>query len=296
MKKRLSWMLSSFALATLSFATVTTVVSCSNDKLKRLEPYLQKIDQMMKKPEELAEIKINSRYVDSKDPQKLLLSINEMLSGNINDIFKIQVKEKFINWNNEIKENQNLIKDEKEILTLDIPKLNNILYPSLSLDDQVNGQFKIDTLMINVNMSYPNPKNKKYFVKFEVDLKKYTFEQKDDSLKLEITNDSLINNIWKQAIKEHIKEQEISQEKAKNDRTLLNFQLEEKDFFDESIKNFYQKNMYVFLPNPVNSNNIDLILYFADSKEDNDVKIEDLKKRHFWSEIKNVELYRTDTI
>ena len=125
MKKRLSWMLSSFALATLSFATVATVVSCSNDKLKRLEPYLQKIDQMMKTPEELAEIKINSRYVDSKDPQKLLLSINEMLSGNINDIFKIQVKEKFTNWNNEIKENQNLIKDEKEILTLDIPKLNN---------------------------------------------------------------------------------------------------------------------------------------------------------------------------
>lgn len=296
MKKRLSWMLSSFALATLSFATVATVVSCSNDKLKRLEPYLQKIDQMMKTPEELAEIKINSRYVDSQDPKKLLLSINKMLSGDINDIFKIEVKEKFTNWNNEIKENPNLIKDEKEILTLDIPKLNNILYPSLSLDDQVNGQFKIDTLMINVNMSYPNPKNKKYFVKFEVDLKKYTFEQKDDSLKLEITNDSPINNIWKQAIKEHIKEQEISQEKAKNDRTLLNFQLEEKDFFDESIKNFYQKNMYVFLPNPVNSNNIDLILYFADSKEDNDVKIEDLKKRHFWSEIKDVELYRTDTI
>ena len=292
MKKRLSWMLSSFALATLSFATVTTVVSCSNDKLKRLEPYLQKIDQMMKTPEELAEIKINSRYVDSKDPKKLLLSINEMLSGNINDIFKIQVKEKFINWNNEIKENQNLSQIEKEILTLDIPKLNNILYPSLSTENQEGNKFKIDNLMINVNMSYP--KNDNYIVKFDVDLKGYKF-QKDEQLKLEITNDSLINNIWKEGIKEHIKEQEISQEKAKNDRTLLNFQLEEKDF-KNSFKNFYQNNMYVFLPNPVNSNNIDLILYFADSKEDNDVKIEDLKKRHFWSEIKNVELYRTDTI
>lgn len=292
MKKRLSWMLSSFALATLSFATVTTVVSCSNDKLKRLEPYLQKIDQMMKKPEELAEIKINSRYVDSKDPKKLLLSINEMLSGNINDIFKIQVKEKFTNWNNEIKENQNLSQIEKEILTLDIPKLNNILYPSLSTENQEGNKFKIDNLMINVNMSYP--KNDNYIVKFDVDLKGYKF-QKDEQLKLEITNDSLINNIWKEGIKEHIKEQEISQEKAKNDRTLLNFQLEEKDF-KNSFKNFYQNNMYVFLPNPVNSNNIDLILYFADSKEDNDVKIEDLKKRHFWSEIKNVELYRTDTI
>lgn len=292
MKKRLSWMLSSFALATLSFATVATVVSCSNDKLKRLEPYLQKIDQMMKTPEELAEIKINSRYVDSKDPKKLLLSINEMLSGNINDIFKIQVKEKFTNWNNEIKENQNLTQIEKEILTLDIPKLNNILYPSLSTENQEGNKFKIDTLMINVNMSYP--KNDNYIVKFDVDLKEYKF-QKDEQLKLEITNDSLINNIWKEGIKEHIKEQEISQEKAKNDRTLLNFQLEEKDF-KNSFKNFYQKNMYVFLPNPVNSNNIDLILYFADSKEDNDVKIEDLKKRHFWSEIKNVELYRTDTI
>ena len=292
MKKRLSWMLSSFALATLSFATVVTVVSCSNDKLKRLEPYLQKIDQMMKTPEELAEIKINSRYVDSKDPKKLLLSINEMLSGNINDIFKIQVKEKFTNWNNEIKENQNLTQIEKEILTLDIPKLNNILYPSLSTENQEGNKFKIDTLMINVNMSYP--KNDNYIVKFDVDLKEYKF-QKDEQLKLEITNDSLINNIWKEGIKEHIKEQEISQEKAKNDRTLLNFQLEEKDF-KNSFKNFYQKNMYVFLPNPVNSNNIDLILYFADSKEDNDVKIEDLKKRHFWSEIKNVELYRTDTI
>lgn len=292
MKKRLSWMLSSFALATLSFATVTTVVSCSNDKLKRLEPYLQKIDQMMKKPEELAEIKINSRYVDSKDPQKLLLSINEMLSGNINDIFKIQVKEKFTNWNNEIKENQNLSQIEKEILTLDIPKLNNILYPSLSTENQEGNKFKINNLMINVNMSYP--KNDNYIVKFDVDLKGYKF-QKDEQLKLEITNDSLINNIWKEGIKEHIKEQEISQEKAKNDRTLLNFQLEEKDF-KNSFKNFYQNNMYVFLPNPVNSNNIDLILYFADSKEDNDVKIEDLKKRHFWSEIKNVELYRTDTI
>ena len=292
MKKRLSWMLSSFALATLSFATVATVVSCSNDKLKRLEPFLQKIDQMMKTPEELAEIKINSRYVDSKDPKKLLLSINEMLSGNINDIFKIQVKEKFTNWNNEIKENQNLTQIEKEILTLDIPKLNNILYPSLSTENQEGNKFKIDTLMINVNMSYP--KNDNYIVKFDVDLKEYKF-QKDEQLKLEITNDSLINNIWKEGIKEHIKEQEISQEKAKNDRTLLNFQLEEKDF-KNSFKNFYQKNMYVFLPNPVNSNNIDLILYFADSKEDNDVKIEDLKKRHFWSEIKNVELYRTDTI
>lgn len=292
MKKRLSWMLSSFALATLSFATVATVVSCSNDKLKRLEPYLQKIDQMMKTPEELAEIKINSRYVDSKDPKKLLLSINEMLSGNINDIFKIQVKEKFTNWNNEIKENQNLTQIEKEILTLDIPKLNNILYPSLSTENQEGNKFKIDTLMINVNMSYP--KNDNYIVKFDVDLKEYKF-QKDEQLKLEITNDSLINNIWKEGIKEHIKEQEISQEKAKNDRTLLNFQLEEKDF-KNSFKNFYQKNMYVFLPNPVNSNNIDLILYFADSKEDNDVKIEDLKKRHFWSEIKNIELYRTDTI
>lgn len=292
MKKRLSWMLSSFALATLSFATVATVVSCSNDKLKRLEPYLQKIDQMMKTPEELAEIKINSRYVDSKDPKKLLLSINEMLSGNINDIFKIQVKEKFTNWNNEIKENQNLSQIEKEILTLDIPKLNNILYPSLSTENQEGNKFKIDNLMINVNMSYP--KNDNYIVKFNVDLKGYKF-QKDEQLKLEITNDSLINNIWKEGIKEHIKEQEISQEKAKNDRTLLNFQLEEKDF-KNSFKNFYQNNMYVFLPNPVNSNNIDLILYFADSKEDNDVKIEDLKKRHFWSEIKNVELYRTDTI
>ena len=80
-------MLSSFALATLSFATVATVVSCSNDKLKRLEPYLQKIDQMMKTPEELAEIKICNE-----------VSYNFLMKSTLKSSLNIKVPIKWLCW------------------------------------------------------------------------------------------------------------------------------------------------------------------------------------------------------
>lgn len=273
------------------FSVIPVVVSCSADKL---DGYINQINEMMKKPEELITLEIRDHNFVNNDPKtkKLKITQSELLNNSISDVFVAKPTQKWLDWNQKIENDSSLTKREKGIVKLDKHVLQNIRFPSLKNDGE---KPRIGKLVINIDMSYGgNSDNIQDFI-FDLDQQKITF-QNSEPLKLEIKNEG-INLIAKSAIDNHIRRKTITEEKAKKDRTELNFKIEEDDFEGSYSKKLWQDNMYVFLDgSEVVSNEVNLIFYFADSaiNVDNDdykVIVEKIKKQYFWIKMEGIKLH-----
>ena len=292
MKKKLinkTFLMTSALIA--SFSVVPVVVSCSGTKS---DFYIAQINEMMKKPEELITLEIREENFVNKNPssKKLRITQNQLLNNEIGSVFVTKPTQKWLDWNQKIENDSSLDKREKEYLKLKERELINISFPSLKNDGE---KPRVGKLVINVKMNYAGDSNNIKQFTFDLDQQNITFEN-PEPLELEIEN-NITKSIMKSAIDNHIKRKTITEEKAKKDRTELNFKIEEEDFEGAYSKKLWQDNMYVFLDgSEVVSNEVDLIFYFADSaiNVDNDdykVIVEKIKKQYFWIKMEGIKLH-----
>ena len=292
MKKKLinkTFLMTSALIA--SFSVVPVVVSCSGTKS---DFYIAQINEMMKKPEELITLEIREENFVNKNPssKKLRITQNQLLNNEIGSVFVTKPTQKWLDWNQKIENDSSLDKREKGYLKLKERELINISFPSLKNDGE---KPRVGKLVINVKMNYAGDNNNIKQFTFDLDQQNITFEN-PEPLELEIEN-NITKSIMKSAIDNHIKRKTITEEKAKKDRTELNFKIEEEDFEGAYLKKLWQDNMYVFLDgSEVVSNEVDLIFYFADSaiNVDNDdykVIVEKIKKQYFWIKMEGIKLH-----
>ena len=253
------------------------VVACAaNNKLAKLEPYLAALDRLLARPEEL--VAIGLKPAPTVAPNQYNLSVNEILTKPIDEIFVLNRLAAWDQWNDKINNDPKLTEQERELVRLTKSVLQTRRIPTL-----VSGGTDIQQLKLNVNLSNGHVSNNTVALEFDFSNIILT---KHEPIERQISENDVWWRILKAAIERHIERKAISKTDVENDPARMRFKLEKEDFARE-YESLFQENIAVFFDQKLtDASEINVLAYFADELQDSEPAV----KQYFYAEITGIRL------